>query len=156
MTRVHSKVNFQEFPSTCDLCEEILSNENELKLHKKNCHTFHSVRYRCNACDFLSQEIETMNVHYSREHGNNQCGLCDKNFKTRKDLDEHLSKCEIFLCSKCKTYFQDLEKMKEHIIEKYGKYEPSSYSWHYIRIHAQDKCENEVFRDLVTIAQDEW
>ena len=97
-----------------------------------------------------------MNVHFSKEHGNNQCGLCDKNFKTRKDLDEHLSKCEIFMCYRCNTYFQDLEKMKEHIIEKYGKNLASRSSYHYCRIHAQDKCENEVFRDLVTIAQDEW
>ena len=159
MTRVHSKINFQEFPATCDVCEEILTNENELNIHKKKKHTFHNIRFQCNACDFLANEAETLNVHFGKDHGNNQCGLCDKNFKTSKLLDEHLSKCEILMCANdgCRICFQDLEKMKDHITEKHDrKKRPSYYTYSYWRIHAQDKYEKEVSKKHITIEPDEW
>ena len=37
-TKVHSLVDFKEFPAVCDICEKILENEMNLKQHKKTEH----------------------------------------------------------------------------------------------------------------------
>ena len=73
--KVHSTLNFDEFPAACDICEKVLDNETKLKKHKKTEQTFH-------AC-LLPKK---------------QCGLCDKVFDNSRQLDEHLSTCEIFVC----------------------------------------------------------
>ena len=39
-SKVHSKINFKEFPAMCDICEKVLDNEINLKKHKKDNHTF--------------------------------------------------------------------------------------------------------------------
>ena len=46
--KVHSKINFEEFPAACDICDTILDNEKDLRKHKKSKHTYHYVRYQCN------------------------------------------------------------------------------------------------------------
>ena len=83
-------------PAACDICEKVLQNENELKRHKKLLHTYHSVRYQCNECEFLANEVETLNVHFGIKH-TNKCGLCDKIFESSALLITHLTKCEIFM-----------------------------------------------------------
>ena len=86
--KVHSKINFEQFPAACDICEKILNNENDLRKHKKLQHTYHNVRYQCNECEFMANEIETLDVHFGRKHANKfQCGLCDKIFETSTNLN---------------------------------------------------------------------
>ena len=89
-TKIHSKINFEEFPAACDICEKILENETSLKKHKKSEHTNHSVRFQCNECEFTANEVETLHVRFGRKHAEiKQCGLCDKNFDTSKMVDDH-------------------------------------------------------------------
>ena len=98
--KVHSHINFEEFPAACDICEKVLQNENDLKKHKKSQHTYHSVKYQCNECEFMANEVETLNVHFGKKHANqSQCGLCDKTFETSGSLAAHLTKCEVFMCA---------------------------------------------------------
>ena len=96
-----------------------MKNENELRRHKKSQHTYHSI-YQCNECDFLANEVETLNVHFGIKH-TNKCGLCDTIFESSAKVTEHLNKCEVFMCanSRCRDYFENLPDMKDHISEKH-------------------------------------
>ena len=37
-----------------------------MKKHKKSEHTYHAVRYQCNECDFMANEVETLDVHLKK------------------------------------------------------------------------------------------
>ena len=78
-SRVHSKINFETFPAACDICEKVFENENSMRKHKKREHSYHTVKYQCNECEFMANEAETLNVHFGKHHSNKkQFGLCDK------------------------------------------------------------------------------
>ena len=157
--RVHSQVNFDEFPAACDICEKILDNEAKLKRHKKNEHTYHYVKYQCNECEFMANEEQTLHVHFGREHAKKkQCGLCDKDFNDSKQLDDHLSKCEIFVCgnSGCRDSFEELSDIREHIKEEHRKNSPAHYQFSYWVMHAKDRSDNEVFKQYKTIYPKDW
>ena len=50
---------------TCDLCEEQFKTVREMKLHRHT-HSFNGCygsKYRCEECEFVSDDIETMEVH---------------------------------------------------------------------------------------------
>ena len=156
-SKVHSKIDFEEFPAACDICEKVLQNENELKKHKKLLHTYHSVRYQCNECEFLANEVETLNVHFGIKH-TNKCGLCDKIFESSALLITHLTKCEIFMCSNsgCRDYFEKLTEMKEHISEAHRKNSPAHYSFSYCIVNAKDRSEKEITKNFFTIYPKDW
>ena len=112
-SKVHSNINFEEFPAACDICEKVLQNEMDLRKHKKSQHTYHNVRYQCNECEFMANEVETLNIHFGKLHSEKpQCGLCDKFCENSENLVNHLSKCEIHMCanSGCRDYFLTSQK----------------------------------------------
>ena len=43
-SKVHSNIDFEQFPAVCDICEKVLQNESDLRRHKKSQHTYHNVR----------------------------------------------------------------------------------------------------------------
>ena len=93
----------------------MLNSESDLKKHKKSQHTYHYVKYQCNECEFMANEIETMSVHFGKKHSKkNQCGLCDKCFETSTILNDHLTQCEVYMCSNsgCRDTFETLNEMK--------------------------------------------
>ena len=131
-TKAHSKIDFDEFPAACDVCEKVLDNETNLKQHKKKEHTYHIVKFQCNECDFMANEPHTLQVHFGKNHSfKKQCGLCDRDFTKSEELENHLTQCEIFVCSNghCKDTFENLPAMKEHIKEEYRKNSPAHYSF---------------------------
>ena len=158
-SKVHSKINFEEFPAACDICEKVLSNTTDLKKHKKSQHTYHNVRYQCNECEFMANEVETINVHFGRKHSNkNQCGLCDKNFETSTILNEHLTQCELFMCtnSGCRETFGTLIEMKDHINSEHRKNSPAHYSFSYCIVDSKDRSEKEINKKHHTIYAKDW
>ena len=128
-----------------------------MKKHKKSQHTYHSVRYQCNECDFLANEVETLNVHFGIKH-TNKCGLCDKMFESSAILVKHLTECEIFMCanSGCRDYFEKLTEMKEHISEKHRKDSPAHYTFSYWIVNAKDRSEKEIAKNFITIYPKDW
>ena len=87
--KVNSKINYDEFPAACDVPEKVFTNEKELRKHKEANHTYHYVRYQCNECEFMANEVETLDVHFGRKHSStNQCGLGDKMFDSSTALNE--------------------------------------------------------------------
>ena len=158
-SKVHSNINFEEFPAACDICEKVLQNESDLRKHKKSQHTFHIVKYQCNECEFMANEPETLNVHFGRKHSpKQQCGLCDKSYENSDDLEKHLNECEIFMCSNsgCRDYFKTLVEMKEHISEHHRKNSPAHYSFSYWIVDTKDKSEKEIKKYFHTLYPKDW
>ena len=79
----------------------------------------------------MSQKLEifTLEKNHSTKK---QCGLCDRNFVSSKTLDDHLSKCEIFMCSNsvCRDYFEKVTEIKEHILNEHRKMPQSIIHFH--------------------------
>ena len=158
-SKVHSNINFEEFPAACDVCEKVLQNESDLRKHKKSQHVYHTVRYQCNECEFMANETETLNVHFGRKHSpKQQCGLCDENFKNSEDLENHLTKCEIYMCSNsgCRDYFKTLEEIKQHISEHHRKNSPAHYSFSYWIVETKDRSEKEIKKHFHNIYPKDW
>ena len=58
------------------------------------------LRYQCDECDFMANEVITLHVHFGIKHSiKKQCGLCDEEFVSAEELDDHHSHCEIYVCS---------------------------------------------------------
>ena len=107
----------------------------------------------------MANEVETLDVHFGRKHtSKKQCGLCDKTFGSSIDLDNHLSNCEIYMCSNsgCKQMCEQLNDMKEHINTEHKQKSPAHYSFHYWNIHAKNNCENEIYKNQVRINPADW
>ena len=153
------------------MCQQVLDNANKLKEHKKKEHTYHIVKFQCNECEFMANDPHTLQVHFGLNHSlNKQCGLCDENFKNCEQLEEHLTKCEIFVCfhSSCghscveSTYefpqllFENLPSVREHIKEKHKKDSPAHYSFSYYICHSKDKSEKEVNKQYISIYPKDW
>ena len=158
-TKVHSTVNFEEFPAACDICEKVLENESSLSRHKKSEHIFHNIKYQCNECEFMANEVQTLHVHFGISHTiKKQCGLCDKYFENAKLLEDHLSQCEIFLCSNsgCKDSFDDFDAMKEHISAEHKTNSPAHYQFSYWILNAKDRSEKELSKNYITIYPKDW
>ena len=158
-SKVHSNIDFEQFPAACDICEKVLQNESDLRKHKKSQHTYHNVRYQCNECEFMANEVETLNIHFGKKHTEKpQCGLCDKTFESLSLLENHQIKCEIFMCSNsgCRDYFEDLKEMKKHINEHHRKDAPAHYSFSYWIVDSKDKSEKEIKKYHHTIYPKDW
>ena len=157
--KVHSNVNFEEFPAACDICEKVLDNESSLKKHKKTDHTFHYVKFKCNECDFMAKEEQTLHVHFGLKHSvKKQCGLCDKDFDNSKQLDEHLSQCEIIVCDNngCRKWYLELSDVREHIQNEHRKNSPPHYSFSYCVLNSKDQSEKEISKKYHTIYPKDW
>ena len=158
-SRKHSKIKFEEFPAACDICEKVLESETNLKKHKKSEHSYHTVKYQCNECGFMANEVQTLHVHFGVEHSIKKlCGLCDKEFSNSQLLDDHLSECQIFVCSNsgCSKLFETLTPLKEHIKEEHKKGSPAHYQFSYWKYSAQDKSEKEINKKYHTIYPKDW
>ena len=158
-SKIHSKIDFEEFPAACDVCEKVLENETVLKMHKKSEHTYRTVKYQCNECEFMANEVQTLHVHFGVKHSHKkQCGLCDKEFDNSKLLDDHLSQCEVFICSNsgCRESFENLTAIKEHIDSKHKQNSPEHYQFSYWNINAKDKSETEICKQYHTIYPKDW
>ena len=107
----------------------------------------------------MASEPITLQVHFGINHSlPKQCGLCDENFKTSPELQDHLSQCEIFVCSNshCKDTFDNLTAMKEHTNEEHRNGSPAHYSFSYFKCHSKDISEKEVKKQYITIYPKDW
>ena len=89
----------------------------------------------------MANEFSDMQVNFGTNHSvKKQCGLCDRDFGDLKQLDTHLTQCEIFMCSNsgCRATFENITGMKTHINEKHRKDSPAHYTFSYWILNAQD------------------
>ena len=83
----------ESVPVTCPICNKILSSEFQLELHNKRAHE---------------------NVK------NHKCDVCEKSFKTNKDLkshDKNVHSLETYKCDSCEKTFNTNFKIKKHVKE---------------------------------------
>jgi len=107
----------------------------------------------------MACEPLTLQVHFGINHAlNKHCGLCDKDFDKPGHLEEHLRKCEIFVCSNshCRDTFDNLPEMRERIIEEHRKNSPAHYSFSYFTCNAKDNTEKEVKKQFISIYPKDW
>lgn len=88
--RAHMKRSHEEIATEqCDLCHKFYFN---VRLHKERMH-FNTEEVRCELCPYQGTKLK-MIVHRNRFHREPeelQCPKCDKVYKTKRSLKEHLN-----------------------------------------------------------------
>ena len=113
--RIHTKTNALQYPAECELCEAKLENEQIMKEHLKY-HSYKKSTYKCEDCDYCSENFLTMEVHVGKHHGEKiDCGLCNFEAKDLEALNMHLSTCEIYVCDDCCYRSIHIHEIKEHL-----------------------------------------
>ena len=75
-----------KFSQSCDFCEYKASMEDHLKQH-----TYKELIFKCEDCDFLVNDILSLDVHVGRKHsGNFECAICGFKAKSEDNLNIHL------------------------------------------------------------------
>ena len=113
--RMHTKINVLQYPVECELCEAKLENEQIMKEHLKY-HSYKKSTYKCEDCDYCSENFLTMEVHVGKHHGGKtECGLCNFEAKDLEALNMHLSTCQIYVCDECYYRTIHIHEIKEHL-----------------------------------------
>ena len=127
--KVHIKrkhENLQDkFPQSCDFCEYKAHSKSSLEDHLKE-HTYKELKFKCEDCDFLVNDILSLDIHVGRKHsGNFECAICGFKAKSEDNLNIHLHTCETFSCDYCwdpKVTVNNLTDLVTHLKEKHPKH----------------------------------
>ena len=116
--RKHTSINNKKYPKACDLCERQFDNHNAMKKHMKQ-HSYIRAYYKCEDCEFVGENDETMEVHIGKTHSDNlECGLCEVQMDTLENLEMHLFTCEIYVCCSCNLKGKSLSELKSHVVNE--------------------------------------
>ena len=120
--KMHTKTKESEYPAECELCEAKLSSEKEMKEHLR-LHTYKKSTFKCEDCDYTSENFLTMEVHVGKQHSENlECGLCSYEAKDMEALNLHLTTCQIYVCEDCYYRTKHLHDIREHLNEKHNDF----------------------------------
>ena len=125
--RKHDTLSDEAFPKTCDFCDEKCNSKMNLERHLKE-HSYKTLRYKCEHCDFLFNDMMSLDVHVGRKHsGNFECGICGFEAKSEENLNIHLHTCETFTCDFCNSSDPDitvrnLSDLMSHLKSKHPKH----------------------------------
>ena len=105
----------------CRNCDFETNSEKGLKQHTSKKHTKSEDKGKklfCEHCKHVFNNSETLAVHIGKNHTDNlKCGLCERFFETKENLEIHLNTCEVFQCTKCKKKEPIMANIKEHIVK---------------------------------------
>ena len=105
----------------CRNCDFETNSEKGLKQHTSKKHTKSEdmgKRLFCERCKHAFSNSETLAVHIGKNHTDDfKCGLCERCFETKENLETHLNTCEVFQCTKCKKKEPVMADMREHIVK---------------------------------------
>ena len=113
-----------DIPQSCEFCEVRCYNKGNLEDHLKE-HTYNELKYKCEDCDFLANDILSLDVHVERKHsGNFKCAICEFTAKNEEHLNTHLHTCETFTCEYCFPKFiaKTLADLIPHLKTKHPKH----------------------------------
>ena len=101
---------------SCDIC---FSTDKEYSTHKESAHKPKgNETLKCHACEIILSSIEDIKQHLQEEHSH-ECEKCDKNFKTKTLLREHITDTHqrqtSHQCKFCDEKLIDQEVLKEHV-----------------------------------------
>ena len=110
---------------TCKNCDKQYSSRVDLYLHKKTIHkSGENTRermnpYHCDQCDYKSNSHYHLERHIWSKHGDkNTCKKCDKTFKGRTSIYEHMKKIHKsikFKCNECNLELRGSSSIRRHI-----------------------------------------
>ena len=130
VSKKHKKVKDNvaiTFPQQCDLCDEMLNSSKEMKIHQRT-HSYKHAQFKCDLCEFIGGEEIEMEVHVARTHGENyECGLCDFVTQDLETLDTHLKTCETYICEICNEKISQLPEVKAHFEKKHNASKNQGY-----------------------------
>lgn len=102
----------------CDICGGLYKSKYLLVKHRRTVH-LNEYKYRCTFCSnrFLLQE--NLDIHVLQHNQNYQCGVCDKIFKSKKYLSNHVATHTTMRphkCSICSRGFRTSSKRNIHFL----------------------------------------
>ena len=116
MKRNHTEINKDSF--ICHICDKVETSSKDLKSHLKT-HSYKTVKYKCEDCEFVGTRKETMDVHSGKCHAENfECGLCEFPTNNLEDLETHLFTCEMYECNACYERRTRLADLIDHLIKR--------------------------------------
>ena len=122
--RKHTNFENLTYPQSCEICEQKLENcidfRNHMDIHSLTRTCFGD--FRCNDCSFLSDNLESMVVHFGKCMVEIlYCGLCDWKSDSIENLETHLAVCEVYECEECGKRVNVLKDIKIHIEQEHNK-----------------------------------
>ncbi|XP_035712268.1 gastrula zinc finger protein XlCGF57.1-like [Folsomia candida] len=137
---------------SCDTCGRVFANLTNLRRHINTAHgTKERPRLPCTfpGCEKTYLSKQHISEHVKTEHSHNPvripCTLCGKEFKTRKELEQHISTHTTekpFKCATCGRSFAQIGKMKRHEVTHLETSARDVSKWNKEqKIHSCDKCE---------------
>ena len=117
--RIHTETTALQYPVECELCEAKLESEKILKEHLKY-HTYKKSTFKCEYCNFCSENFLTMEVHIGKQHGEKvECGLCNFVAKDLEALNIHILTFQIYVCDECCYRTIHIHEIKEHLEKRH-------------------------------------
>ncbi|XP_048515122.1 zinc finger protein 391-like isoform X10 [Athalia rosae] len=112
----------------CTECGKTFSMKRYLDGHFDKIHKFQL--YKCNLCDYKSNNKGTLKNHFIRLHTNEfnfSCDTCGKQFKIKKALNHHMKQDHSgnppIVCDICGNFSKNIHALKAHI--KYRHHKPA-------------------------------
>ena len=89
LKRKHTAYNLEKYPIKCELCDEEMKTNEEMKEHMVK-HTYIDTTdliFKCEDCDFWGPNAMTMQVHHQKTHAEQiSCGLCNHEYNETDSL----------------------------------------------------------------------
>jgi uncharacterized Zn-finger protein len=127
-------------PFQCDLCPKSYPTKIELKNHLIASHSEQT--FKCDECDFTTKRKVNLNGHKKGKHSNVKpfsCLVCEKKFKSAKELLQHQAVHKTkkdFECKTCGKMFKFRHSLRTHEQNIHGSYQSfllQTYFYHFIR-----------------------
>ena len=126
----HSNVHL---PVSCDVCDKTFSSKVNLKSHKRYVHS-DLRKWSCSDCEAKFKQKRDWRVHMMKFHDLDmmkedyhekqeeillKCEYCDRIFKYKKNLNEHMrtkhsSEKKVFKCEECSSTFKENRSLLHH------------------------------------------
>ncbi|XP_073812571.1 uncharacterized protein isoform X15 [Musca autumnalis] len=106
------KVHKPKQPAQCEHCGKWLATRASMYEHVYNVHTAAGKEYRCDICGTFASSPSALYQHHRFRHDpekKHKCTVCEKAFKTRKQLNEHMAThtgIDLYKCPCCDKSFK--------------------------------------------------
>ena len=90
----------------------------------------------------MPNELQILQVHFGRNHSTKKY---PGNSNNRKELEQHLTQCDIFVCDNigCRNFFLTESAIRKQNQKEHKKNAPEHYCRFYWEYNAKDKSEIE-------------